>query len=258
MPIEILIFVLGLAFGSFFNVCISRLPKGESVVWPGSRCPSCKKGIAWYDNIPLLSFLLLKGRCRHCGFRIPVRYFLVEITTGLLFWSLWKCLGPGWRLAEAVVFLSLLEMIFVTDLETGLIPDPLTVPGIAAGLLFGALASEGLGQGPWTDGLIHALMGGAAGAAILWLTGWAGKIIFRKEAMGGGDVMLLAMAGTFVGALNTVFIFFTAPFFALPVAIYAKWIAKTETIPYGPYLALSSVLFFFWGEPIRSYFLITY
>jgi leader peptidase (prepilin peptidase)/N-methyltransferase len=219
-------FVLGLAFGSFLNVCIYRMPLGLSVVAPRSACPGCKQAIAFYDNIPLLSWILLRGRCRRCGTRISARYLLVELLTGLLFLVCYWHFGLTLEMLKYWVFAFLLLGLIFTDAETKLLPDKLTLPGLALGLLFSLavpvrdLASQflpGVVNLPFSQDVVmrilwltDSLLGAALGASFIY---GAGAIYLRwrgMEGMGLGDVKLMAMVGAFLGMKLTVFTVFTA------------------------------------------------
>lgn len=220
------IFVLGLAFGSFLNVCIYRLPLGLSVVRPGSACPQCKKPIAFYDNIPVVSWLILRGRCRHCSARISPRYLVVEVLTGLLFLACYWSFGWTLSTLKYCVFCFLLLGLIYTDAETKLLPDKMTLPGLAIGLLFSLivpvndLASQfvaGMVNMPFSGDISERLMslldsglGAIVGASFIY---GAGAIYLRwrkTEGMGFGDVKLMAMVGAFLGIKLTVFTIFTA------------------------------------------------
>ena len=181
----------GSAVGSFLNVVIWRLPRGESIVHPGSHCPSCNAPILWFDNIPVLSYLYLRARCRSCGGRISVRYPLVEAGNALLYAGLLGWLGLTWQLPVAAVFGSAMIALALIDLDHYILPDSITLPGIAVGLATSALLRE---RG-WLDALI-----GAAGGAILLLVVLGAYYLVRKvEGMGLGDVKMLAMIGAFLG-----------------------------------------------------------
>ena len=221
-----IIFVIGLAFGSFLNVCIHRLPLGLSVVRPGSACPHCKKPIAFYDNVPVLSWLILRGRCRNCSARISPRYLVVEILTGLLFLACyWRF---GWTLStlKYCVFSFLLLGLICTDAETKLLPNRLTLPGLAIGIFFSLivpvndLASQfvpGMVNMPFSGDISERLvslldsgLGAMVGASFIYGAG-AIYLHWRKtEGMGLGDVKLMAMVGAFLGIKLTVFTIFTA------------------------------------------------
>ncbi|HTW30480.1 MAG TPA: prepilin peptidase [Candidatus Sulfotelmatobacter sp.] len=220
------IFVLGLVFGSFLNVCIYRLPRGLSVVSPRSACPKCKQAIAAYDNLPVFSWLILRGRCRHCHTRISPRYLMIELLTGGLFLACYGYFGWSLLTPKYCVFAFLLLGLIFTDAETKLLPDALTLPGLALGLIFSLIvpvndvASQflpGMMNLPVSGALaerllslLDSLLGAAVGAAFIY---GAGAIYLRwrgNEGMGFGDVKLMAMVGAFLGIKLTVFTIFTA------------------------------------------------
>jgi leader peptidase (prepilin peptidase)/N-methyltransferase len=204
--IAVLAFLLGLLIGSFLNVCIYRWPRDLSVVRPRSHCPECGKTIAWYDNIPLLSFALLRGRCRHCRARILLRYPVVEAMAGLLFLYFVGTLGLTLAAAKMCVFSAALVALIFSDLEQRILPDELTLGGTLAGLAF-ALAvptpPDGLRWLLGLHGAADSLAGSALGAvfpsACLWGAGWLYKKVRHREGLGFGDVKLVAMAGSFLG-----------------------------------------------------------
>jgi len=232
--------VLGLIFGSFANVCVHRLPSKDSVVMPGSRCPSCGHGIAWFDNIPLLSYLLLHGRCRYCRKRIPVRYPLLELLMGLSWLGLAWHYGLTRELAQAVVLVSMLWILTLIDLEQGLLPDILTLPGIIIGCLFG------LWFGHFTDSVI----GVVAGYGFFWLVARLFLLATGREGMGYGDFKLLAMLGAFFGWQALPVIIFMASItgvvFGGAYLILSRRHARAE-IPFGPYLAFAGAMWMLWG-----------
>jgi leader peptidase (prepilin peptidase)/N-methyltransferase len=238
--------VLGAAVGSFLNVCIARLPRSESVVSPRSRCPDCSARIAWYDNVPVLSWLLLRGRCRHCGARISPLYPAVELA-GLAIWGGMALFhGPTWPALQGAVFLSLLLAIAVVDARHYLIPDGLSLGGLAAGLALSVLPGE---PPPLT-----AAAGAALGFAVLWLVGWLGEKAFRKPAMGGGDMKMMAMVGAFLGpggALLTVFLGAAAG-----SLIFGPVSLKTgKLVPFGVFLALGAAISLLWGDALVAWYL---
>ena len=220
------IFLFGLAFGSFLNVCIYRLPLGLSVVMQRSACPKCKRPIAFYDNVPILSWLILRGRCRHCQARISPRYLIVELLTGGLFLACYWYFGLTPATLKYCAFGFLLLGLIFSDAETKLLPDKLTLPGLALGLLFSLIvpvndvASQfvpGMVNLPFSDdlaarllSLVDSLLGAAVGASFIYGVGamylrWRGT-----EGMGFGDVKLMAMVGAFLGIKLTVLTIFTA------------------------------------------------
>ncbi len=255
------VFVFGLVFGSFLNVCIYRFPRGESVIRPGSHCPACQKSIGWRDNLPLASFISLGGKCRHCGAKIAPRYFMVELISGLLWVGIWLTHGLTPYALAGIVLVSILLAVTVTDFETGLIPDALSLPGIGIGLLLGGLFPELQGTNVWYLGLVRAALGLVMGGGIIYLTGMIGSFVFRRESMGGGDVKLLAMIGAFLGVKKTALVFLFAPFAAMPFALYTLFLKarkkedlRYQSIPYGPFLAVTAAIFYFFGDKISSVF----
>jgi len=262
--IDILIVILGLVVGSFLNVVIQRLPQDESVVRPArSKCPKCSTPIAWRDNIPVLSFLILQGRCRHCRQKISFRYLLVEILSGVIWYVSWKTWGLTPGFAIQVVFLSLLLAATLTDFETELIPDEITIGGMIVGLL-ASFFWPPLHETPYAlVGILRSALGLLTGGGLVYLTGLAGNFIFQKEltklgldqSMGGGDVKFLAMAGTFLGWEKVLLVFFTAPFLGLPFALYSKFTKQERVIPYGPFLSLACLIQFFYGDVLWKWFL---
>lgn len=253
----IFIFVLGTMFGSFMNVCIYRLPRKESIISPHSHCTSCRATIPWFDNIPIISFLILRGRCRFCKSKISLRYIIVETLSGVV--SVLLFLGFGltakflilWCLSAALIVISFI------DLEFQEIPDTITLPGIVAGLGLAALYPPLMGKVSNFSSLLNSILGVIAGGGSVYLSGFIGEFIFKREAMGGGDVKLLAMIGSFIGWKLALFTFFLAPFFGSIVGILLKIREGRDIIPYGPYLSLAAFVALFYGEEIlrRLFFL---
>ncbi len=222
---------MGLAFGSFLNVCISRIPHDQSIIRPNSRCPTCGASIRWYDNIPLLSWLVLRCRCRDCGARISWRYPAVELLTALIFTACYVSFGPSLTTIKFCVFCFLLIGLIFMDAETGLLPREFTYTGIVLGLLFAGMVptdSSGsrfllnaFGVHLPTQAMLSVLdsaIGALVGAGLFYLA-WALYYLFRKRhGMGFGDIALMAMAGAFLGLKLTLFVIFFAP---LAGAIYA-------------------------------------
>lgn len=248
-----IIAIIGLMLGSFLNVCIYRLPQNESIITPRSYCPECKKPIAWHDNIPVLSYILLRGKCRFCKKAISPRYILVEVLTALLLvlafrqWSL----SPKFFI-YSVLFCGLIVATFV-DFKFQIIPDEISYGGMILGLIFSSLYPALHNASLWYWGLFKSALGLLAGGASIYLIGVLGKIIFKKDAMGGGDVKLMAMIGAFLGVKYAILIFFMAPFFGSAVGIVMKLKYKVDIIPYGPYLSLATIVVAFLGEKILKY-----
>lgn len=243
------VFVMGACVGSFLNVCIHRLPIGGSLIRPGSRCPECKKPIMWYDNVPLLSFIILKARCRSCGTSIPFRYFAVELITPISWLALFHKFGFTPEFFVYALFISTLIVITFIDLEHGEIPDEISIPGIFVGAALMSVFTLD-GSGSKLLSLFDAVIGIVAGGGMMFLLGVAGKMAFKKEALGGGDIKLMAMMGAFLGWKLVLFTFFLAPVLGSGAAIYMKLKYKAETLPYGPYLALGAMISVLWGEKI--------
>jgi len=239
--------VLGLIFGSFANVCVHRFPRGISVVTPGSRCPSCEHAIAWFDNIPLLSYLLLHGRCRYCQKKISIRYPLLELLMGLSWLGLAWHYGLTMELALALALVSMLWILTLIDLEKGLLPDILTLPGIVIGCMFGL----------WFGHFIDSIIGAVAGYGFFWLVARLFLLATGREGMGYGDFKLLAMLGAFLGWQALPFVVFMASLTGALIGgiclILSHRHVRTE-IPFGPWLALAGVLWMLWGpEWIHAY-----
>ena len=253
---QTLAFFAGLIVGSFLNVCIWRLPRSQSVVWPSSHCPSCDKPIAWYDNIPVLAWCFLKGKCRSCRAAISFRYPVVELLGGLAAFAAFSTWSGAYAAAATVIFWALIVVIWV-DWEHQIIPDEISVGGIVAGLAFSFFFPEWIG-GPgaargWTA-LVGSGVGVLLGGGILYFMAVIGERIFKKEAMGGGDVKLLAAVGAFLGWKGVLFTLFAGSVGGSIVGLGVKWTLKKETIPFGPYLALGAILYMFYGEAILSWY----
>lgn len=228
--------VLGLMLGSFLNVCIVRWgaePK-QSVVRPRSRCPRCGASLKAWDNIPVLSWLLLRGKCRSCGMPISPMYPLVELATGLIWAGMAWHVGPTLHALGGAVFFTILLGIALTDFRKYIIPDEFTLGGLVIGLLL-ALA-EGM------PALGTALLGAAVGFGTLWLVGWAGTALFKKEAMGGGDIKMMAMVGAFTGWPGVLLTIFLGAVIAVLIFIPILLFRRDKLVPFGIFLALGAAV----------------
>jgi leader peptidase (prepilin peptidase)/N-methyltransferase len=248
--ISIIIFLFGLCIGSFLNVCIYRLPKEQSIVFPASHCPLCNVPIAWYDNIPLVSFVLLKRRCRFCKQKISWIYPLVETLTALIWVILyWRFGLNGHFFAYGLLSCGLIIATFV-DLEQQIIPDEVSIGGALAGLVISLIYPALHGEKVHLFGLLRSLLGVVVGGGGIFLTGLLGNLIFRKESMGGGDVKLMAAIGAFLGWRPALLTFFMAPFFGSITGIILWLKKRTHVIAFGPYLALACFICILWWQEI--------
>jgi len=259
-------FLLGLCLGSFLNVCIHRLPQGESIVRPRSRCPACKKAIAAYDNVPLLSYLLLRGRCRHCGRPISFLYPAVELLTGLTLLLVYFRFGVSLAAVKAALLAGALIVLIFTDLRDRLLPDAVTFPGIAAGVVFAlwrpledgttALLLRlfgGTTLPPRALSLSDAVLGGLLGAGLLFVLGEVWYRVRHVEAMGLGDVKMMAMVGLFLGVKLTVLTLLLGSLVGSLVGGAFMLLTSKESsyeLPLGTFLGLAALLALFWGPSL--------
>lgn len=225
--------LVGACVGSFLNVCVYRWPEDRSVVSPPSSCPACGTRIRWYDNVPVLGWLWLRGRCRACGTRISVQYPLVELFTALLWvMAVWR-FGFGWQALATALFFTILLGIALADAATYIIPDQFTIGGTVLGL---ALSFAPGGIGP-----IESLIGAATGFGLLWLVAVLGEWAFKKEAMGGGDIKMMAMVGAFLGPWGVMLTVFLGALFGS--LIFGPISMRTgKLVPFGIFLALGAAI----------------
>jgi len=248
--IELVLFVLGSMIGSFLNVCIHRIPAGQSIAFPASHCPHCETPIRPWDNIPILSYALLRGRCRACGTNIPFRYPLVEAITGLAAVASYLAFGPQPHALLAFAFLSALIVITFIDIDHQIIPDVISLPGIVVGIA----AAFVPGNLEWTDSVLGVLIGGG----ILFAIAEGYFRLTGREGMGGGDVKLLAMIGAFLGwrAIPVTLMVASLTGTALGLVMMLRMgEGRQMAIPFGPFLAAGAVVALFVGEPIMTWYL---
>jgi leader peptidase (prepilin peptidase) / N-methyltransferase len=250
-PVDLLIVgIFGLMVGSFLNVCIGRIPAGESIVSPPSHCPRCQTRIAWYDNLPVLSYLVLGAKCRKCRLPISLRYPLVELLTALAFVLQGLVVGEDWPLLAArLVFTALLIVLFGTDLETMRLPDVLTLPGIALGLLFSLWLPPGIAS---------SIIGAALGAAIPYAIRWIWYRMKGVEAMGLGDVKMLAMIGAFLGWQQVLVVLFLASLAGAAIGLTLAAIrgrTLASKLPFGTFLALGAYVASLVGPRLMTWYL---
>ena len=242
--------LIGMVVGSFLNVCICRMPKNESVVTPPSHCPQCSYQIRWYDNIPVLSYLFLRGRCRGCGVRISLQYPLVELINGVLTLLLYLRFGPTVAFAVLFLFCSSLVVITFIDIEHQIIPDEISLSGIVIGFIL----SFFIKGHSWTNSLLGILLGGGS----LLLVAYGYQLLTGKDGMGGGDIKLLAMMGAFLGWKAIPFIIFASSLVGSIVGVSIMLLQKKDSklaIPFGPYLAFGAILYIFYGRPLISWYM---
>lgn len=242
----------GAALGSFLNVCIYRWPAGESVVRPRSRCSACTTTIPWYDNIPVLSWLLLRGRCRHCGVPISIQYPAVELAVASIWLGTALWLGPGLAALRGATFLTLLLGIAIIDGKHRIIPDQLSLGG----------AALGLGLAAWPGGfpLTAALVGAASGYGFMWAIKLGGEALLGKPALGVGDIHMMAMIGAFLGVGGALLTVFLGSLLGLLIGVPITWLqGKLEAmgtyLPLGTFLAMGAAVAYFWGEPLIRWYI---
>ena len=243
------------------------MPKGESVVWPRSHCPRCQKRIPGYDNIPFISFLLLRGRCRFCHEKISWRYPLVELLTALLMLALFNRFGLTYEFFLYMVMLWGLIVATFVDIPHRIIPDEISVGGMILGFIM--VSVTGFAFNPlrfYFSPMLRSALGILIGGGIIYATGMLFDLVYFKllkrppingetESMGGGDVKLLAMIGAFMGWKMAVLTFFLAPFMGIVIGLINLASKKDHTIPYGPFLSIAALVSLFWGERILSWIL---
>ncbi len=250
--------LFGMLLGSFLNVCSLRWPQDQSVVSPPSHCPSCEEPVRWHDNIPVFSWLLLRGKCRFCDERISIQYPLVELTTGLIWAGVFAAHGPSLESLRGGLFLTIIFGIAISDARFYIIPDEFSLGGALVGL--------GMAFFPGGIGWRSALIGAAAGYTVLWLVGAGGTWLIRRlspgrleeagvdQAMGGGDIKMMMMVGAFVGAEGVALTIFIGSVLALlvfgPIASISK-----RLIPLGVFLAAAAGIVYAWGQPMIDWYL---
>ncbi|MPY90545.1 MAG: prepilin peptidase [Luteitalea sp.] len=239
----------GLAVGSFLNVCIHRLPRRQSLVFPRSYCPSCERTLRWFHNVPLVSYIWLRGRCAMCRARISPRYPLVELATALVFVA--HVLAFGWQplLASRLLLSSLLIVLFVVDLEHRLLPNAITLPGLLAGLVLSALMPPG-----WVDALLGAVIGGG----LLWVIGETYERFRGEQGLGMGDVKMIAMIGAFLGWELMLVTLVLASFAGAAVGLFLIIIRRASmqyALPFGSFLAAGALVASLCGTRLLNWYL---
>jgi leader peptidase (prepilin peptidase)/N-methyltransferase len=248
--IPIIVFVFGAVIGSFLNVCIYRIPRSKSIVKPNSFCPNCEKPIEFHDNIPIISYILLGGKCRHCENKISKRYPFIELLTAVLYLVLCRKLGLTFELFVTLVFVTLLITISFIDLEFQIIPDVLSIGGLVTGLVLAVFRPLFLYLEP-KFGFLDALYGVLLGGGVLFVIAYGYQLIVKREGMGGGDIKLLAMIGAFTGLKGVLFSLIGGSIIGSLVGIPLMLIKKENmkyAIPFGPFLSVAALIFLFYGN----------
>ncbi len=246
----VVFFILGALLGSFGNVIIYRLPKGLSVVKPRSHCQGCNQMVAWYDNIPMISWLILRGRCRHCQAQFSFRYFMVELIMAVLFALTFHFVGWSWLLVDDLIFVFGLVVCSFIDLEHMILPDVFTLSGIVIGLI-GALLNP---ERYFWEAFAGVMMGGG----FLWMTAYIYFLMTKKEGMGGGDIKLIAWIGAVMGWKAIPFVIFSSAVIGTVVGLYMARGQKAglkTMIPYGPFLAAGAIIYLLGGQTLGQWYL---
>lgn len=243
--IGVLSFIFGMCIGSFLNVCIYRLPASQSIVYPGSTCPNCNTSIAFYDNIPILSYLWLRAKCRHCKMPIPIRYLLVEIIGGFFALSVWIKFGLTFEALIYFTFITSLIVITFIDMDHRIIPDVITLPGIVIGFLVSFI----IPTITYKDSILGLLAGGGS----LFVVASIYYLLTKKDGMGGGDIKLLAMIGAFLGWKSVLFTLFVSSAVGALIGIIIMLGSGKNlklAVPFGPFLSLGAIVYIFFGSDL--------
>src|SRR5919106_590285 len=258
MMFYLLAFILGALVGSFLNVCILRIPSGTSIVSPPSHCPSCKTAISFYDNVPLISYLILRGRCRACGARISPRYFVVEFLTAVFAVALFDRFGLGFSFFASFVFVAALIVISFIDLDVRIVPDVISLPGIVVGLVLSVIGYFVIrNESTILPSPVSSILGVLAGGGFLLATAWLYEKVTGVEGMGGGDIKLLAMIGAFLGWPSVPITLFFASLVGSVVGIgcmVATGAGRRLALPFAPFLCAGAILFIFFGEDLIQFY----
>jgi len=245
------VMALGLCVGSFLNVPIYRLPRNIKIGLSRSTCPCCRMPIKFYDNIPVISYLLLVGKCRYCRGEISPRYPMVELLNAGVFVYFFYLYGLSWQFAVFAFLASVLLTIIFIDIEFQIIPDLLTIPGMVIGL--------GVSLLPSGIGFVSSLIGLLVGGGVLYLIALLGDWLFKKESMGGGDIKMTAMLGAFLGWQKIVIIFFAGAFIGLVISLvvmaFSRRVRTSRIIPFGPFLAAAAFLAILYGDVIIAFYI---
>jgi len=257
--LHLIFFLFGGLIGSFLNVCIGRIPNGESIVTPSSHCPKCKVPIAFYDNLPLLSFILLRGRCRSCRAPISPRYLFVEFLTALLAVALFHWFGVSFSFLVSFIFAAALIVISFIDLDVRIVPDVISLPGIIVGLAFSVVGYFFFRDDSTViPSPVSSLIGIVAGGGFLLATAWIYEKVTGVDGMGGGDIKLLAMIGAFLGWPSIPITLFIASLLGSMVGITCMILTgagRRLALPFAPFLCSAALIYLFFGEQIIDFYI---
>ena len=253
MSFLVVVAVFGLVIGSFLNVCIFRIPRNISIVFPSSRCPTCNHPIRAWDNIPVISYMILGGRCRHCGAKISLQYPFVEALNAFFYVAVFWRYGFGWDSGVYAVFCSSLLVITFVDLEFQIIPDRITLPGIVIGIVAGSLLMPDPFMRTTLLGYKASVIGLLSGGGFFYLVA-----VLSRGGMGGGDIKMMAMVGALMGWKTVLLTTFLGSLSGSMVGIFLmifRGRGRKAKIPFGPFLALGAVITLFFGEEILAWYL---
>ncbi|MDZ4722403.1 MAG: prepilin peptidase [candidate division Zixibacteria bacterium] len=249
----VLLGLMGLCVGSFLNVVIYRLPREKTILLDRSRCPNCSKQLAWYHNIPLLSFIALRGKCAFCAQKISPRYPLIEAINAATYLFFFHQYGPTLLFFTVALLASALLVIFFIDLDFQIIPDSITIPGMILGMAVSFL--------PDGIGIIQSAIGLLVGGGALYCIALLGDWLFKKESMGGGDIKMAGMLGSFLGWQKVLFVFIASASIGLVVSLvimaFSAKMRKERLIPFGPFLALAAMVAILYGDRIVGFYIST-
>ncbi len=232
---KVMFFIIGAVMGSFYHVVATRLSNDESIIRPGSHCPKCNHYLKWYENIPIVSYLMLKGKCSQCHSKIPISYLIVEIVTGLLFAVCYHSFHFSFELLIALIFVSSLITVIVSDIEYMIILDEVL---LFATLVIAVLYIFGLG---FVEAAYH-IYSGVGAFLVMYAIKWLGDKAFQKESLGGGDIKLMFLFGMVLGLPMSICTIFLATFIAFPIALIILFSDKENIIPFGPFLSMAAIL----------------
>jgi len=260
MFINLILFCIGAIIGSFLNAVIYRLPRHESLLFPGSHCPQCGDKIRWFDNIPILSFFILGRKCRHCKLPIPARYPVVEILSAVLFVIIYHVYGFSYEFLFYTILSALLLTVTFTDLEKGIIPNSVILVGAISGFFMLLIFWPDCVPPSWTGrplNFINSLIAFLAGGGIMLFWAVTGKLLFKKESIGAGDIKLVAMTGIFLGLQNTLLALFLSFLSATITGISMILLKKARMdsrLPYAPFLAFGALISLVYGNQICTWY----